>query len=133
VIAGFVSMLERVWRGRRRAAVIVFGLIALGVVLARLAVGPPPRVGHGARTAPAGITGGAFATGIGSSGRPPPVSVADRARARGVAGRFLVSCLPFVYGRAVGGSVREATPGLSRELVHERARSTPVERRLIRG
>jgi hypothetical protein len=46
-----------------------------------------------------------------------------------VAERFLAGYLPFAYGRGSALAVRGVTPALRRQLLRDRARLTPVERR----
>jgi hypothetical protein len=60
--------------------------------------------------------------------RRAPVSAAELRRAHRVAGRFLITCLQFAYGRASPESVRAITPGLRSQLTAERAQLTPAER-----
>jgi hypothetical protein len=129
VIARLVSMLDRLSRGRRRALVIVLGLIVLGAVVAGRAEKPSSQIGHRDHPAPSRTTHSHLPTHTGSSHRPPPVSAPELVRARAVAARFLAGYLLFAYGRAPAGSVSAAMPGLRGELVRDRAQLTPIERR----
>jgi hypothetical protein len=127
--AWLLSALERLPRRARRVAVVVVGLLAVGVAMAALtltlspvgggrarrATMRPPAKGTEARTSPRRL--------------PPPVSAAQLVRARQVAERFLAGYLKFAYGRARTLALGPVTPALRRELVGEGARFTPVERR----
>jgi hypothetical protein len=58
----------------------------------------------------------------------PPVSATGLGAARVVAARFLLSYLPFAYGKGSGDSVRAVTPELRGQLITQRAQATPAER-----
>jgi hypothetical protein len=74
---------------------------------------------------------GAVTTSAARGARRPrsPVPAPQIARARRVAQEFLAGYLPFAYGRASPASVRGVTHALRRQLIHEHAQVTPVERR----
>lgn len=59
----------------------------------------------------------------------PPIPATELHRAGVAAGRFLVTYLPFAYGRASAGTVTAVTPGLRNQWIKERAAVTPAERR----
>lgn len=120
-------MLARLSPPGRRVAVAALGLVALSIVASALT--PTPQLGHGTHGRSASSRGTTFRSTVGVQRRAAPVSAAELARVRVVAGRFLESYLPFVYGRASAVSVSELTPALRRQLLPKRAWPTPVERR----
>lgn len=107
--------------------VAAMALVALSIVASALMPGSELR--HRTHGASAGTRGSSSATTSGAPRHLAPVPVAELARARVVAGRFLESYLPFLYGRAPAVSVSDLTPAFRRELLRERAEPTPVERR----
>jgi hypothetical protein len=119
--------LERLPPGLRRLVVAVGALLALGAVMAALTL-TAPQSGHEHRGTPRP------AAARGSS-QPsprrlaPPVSTAAMMHVRRVAKRFLAGYLPFAYGRGRALAVRGVTPALRRQLLRQRARLTPAERR----
>lgn len=60
------------------------------------------------------------------SGRDP-LSAAERAAATAATRRFLARYLPYLYGRAVPGTVRPVTPSVARTLRRSNARVTPAQ------
>ncbi len=122
-----LAALDRLPPRVRRFVVAVGALLALGAVMAALTLTalhsdqgrrrtpPPPAAASSRRSLPRRL--------------PPPVSTAAMRDARRVAERFLAGYLPFAYGRGSALPVGDVTPALRRQLLRDRARLTPVERR----
>jgi hypothetical protein len=122
-----LAALERLSPRARRSVVAVGALLALGAVMAALTLIGPHR---GDKRVPT-LSGPAGTSLPHTSPRrlPPPVLPGQLAVARGVGERFLVGYLRFAYGRGSALAVSGATPALRRQLLRQRARLTPVERR----
>ncbi len=119
--------LERLPPRARRVVVGIGALLALGGVMAALTLTAPRSDQVRRRTPPPP----AAASSPQSLPRrlPPPVPTAAMQDARRVAERFLAGYLPFAYGRGSALAVGDVTSALRRQLLRERARLTPVERR----
>jgi hypothetical protein len=122
-----LAALERLPPRVRRFVVAAAALLALGAVMAALTL-TAPRGGHKQRLAPQRPAAVRLLQ-TSPHRIPPPVSTAALFQARQVAARFLAGYLPFAYGRDSGLAIQGITPALRRELLRERARLTPVERR----
>jgi hypothetical protein len=122
-----LAALERLPPRVRRFVVAAASLLALAAVMAALTLTTTDS-GHKRQPSPRHqIAAGSPHT---SPHRlPPPVSTAALFQARQVAARFLAGYLPFAYGRDSALAIQGITPALRRELLHQRARLTPVERR----
>jgi hypothetical protein len=120
------SMLRRLAPRARLAAIAAAVVVALNIVASALT--PTSHQPHPRSRNPARLVPSATST-DGVQRQPSPVSAADLAAARETAERFLAGYLPFAYGRASAQSVRALTPAVRRQLIHEHAQLTPVERR----
>jgi hypothetical protein len=111
----------------RRFVIAIAALLALGVVMAGLTL----TASHRGHARPPAAQRPAAASVPRSTPRrlPPPVSRAAMFQARQVAARFLAGYLPFAYGRGSAVAVSGITAALRRQLLRERARLTPAERR----
>jgi hypothetical protein len=121
-----LAALDRLPPRVRRSLVAAGALLALGAVMAALTLSAA-RSDHERRRTPPPV--GASSPQSLPSRLPPPVPTAAIGDARRVAERFLAGYLPFAYGRGSALAVRGVTPALRRQLLRDRARLTPVERR----
>ena len=122
-----LAALERLPPRGRRLVVAVGALLALGAAMVALALTTP----RGGNRRPPTPQRPAAAGSPHASPRwlPPPVSTAGLLQARRVAERFLVAYLPFAYGRGGALAVGGVTSALRWQLLREKARLAPVERR----
>ena len=118
-----LAALDRLPPRVRRFLVVAGALLALGAVMAALTL-TTPRSGQERRGTPPPPAAASVPRRL-----PPPVTTAAMLEARRVAERFLAGYLPFAYGRGSALAIRGVTPALRRQLLRERARVTPVERR----
>lgn len=126
--AWLIAAIERLSPGVRRMVVAAATVLALAGAISSLILeanhgggARPPAPIPPARSRPVRVRPSARRL-------SPPVSAADLRLAGGIARGFLLSYLPFAYGRASGTSLKAATPGLRSQLMRERAQVTPVER-----
>jgi hypothetical protein len=121
-----LAALERLPPRVRRFVVAIGALLTLGAVMAALTL----TASHGGQERRPTPQHPAASVPRASARRlPPPVSTAAMLQARWVATRFLAGYLPFAYARSSAIAIRGVTPTLRRQLLRQRARLTPVERR----
>jgi hypothetical protein len=127
--AWLIAALERLPRRGRRTVAAVVALLLLGASLAALILAPAP--GGGVRPLRPGPRAPAQKT----PPRPsppsvlPPVPATQLRLAQDAAQQFLRSYLSFAYGRVRALVLTPVTPALRHQLVRERGRLTPAERR----
>jgi hypothetical protein len=125
--AWLLSALDRVPPRTRRVVVVVAPPLLIGAAIAALTLGPPP--GGGAPWGRPTSRAPSRQKSTHSSPRDvPPVSASELLQARGAAKRFLVMYLRFAYGPASAMVVKAVSSELHRQLVRERAQTTPAER-----
>jgi hypothetical protein len=123
-----LAVLERLPSRVRRGVVAGGALIALAAVMAALTLTSPH--GHGQRPQP--VWQAAISRPVQRTSPhtlAPPVSTEAVVRARRMAEQFLAGYLPFAYGRGDARPISGITWALRQQLLHERADTTPVERR----
>ena len=122
-----LAALDRLPARVRRFVVAAGALLALGAVMAALTL-TAPRSDHKRRRTPPPPAAASSPRSL-PRRLPPPIAIAAMRDARRVAQQFLAGYLPLAYGRGNALAVRGVTSALRRELLLERARLTPVERR----
>ena len=122
-----LSALERLPSRVRRLVIAAGALLALATVMAALTLAAPD--GDGQRQPVRQRQGSVRVQRTSPPRLAPPVSTTAILQARRVADRFLAGYLPFAYGRDGAHAISGITSALRRQLLHERAELTPVERR----